>query len=71
MTPKAAARVMRFHHAMDRLQVEGGGRWAEIAADCGYYDQSHLHRDFRAYAGLTPGEVEARLLPPGLGVDGG
>jgi AraC-like DNA-binding protein len=70
VTPKAAARVMRFHHAMDRLQAEGGGRWAEIAAECGYYDQSHLHRDFRAYAGLTPGEIEARLLPPGLGVAG-
>ena len=63
VTPKAAARVMRFHHAMDRLHAHGGGRWAEIAAECGYYDQSHLHRDFRAYAGLTPGEVEARLLP--------
>ena len=70
VTPKAAARVMRFHHAMDRLQAEGGGRWAEIAAECGYYDQSHLHRDFRAYAGLTPGEIEARLLPKGLGVAG-
>lgn len=70
VTPKAAARVMRFHHAMDRLRAEGGGRWAEIAAECGYYDQSHLHRDFRAYAGLTPGEIEARLLPQGLGVAG-
>jgi AraC-like DNA-binding protein len=70
VTPKAAARVIRFHHALDRLRVEGGGRWAEIAAECGYYDQSHLHRDFRAYAGLTPGEMEARLMAQGLGVAG-
>jgi AraC-like DNA-binding protein len=70
VSPKAAARVMRFHHAIDRLKTEGGGRWAEIAAECGYYDQSHLHRDFRAYAGLTPGEIEASLLPQGLGLAG-
>jgi AraC-like DNA-binding protein len=70
VTPKAAARVMRFHHAMERLKQDGGGRWAEIAAECGYYDQSHLHRDFRDYAGLTPGEIEASLLPQGLGLAG-
>jgi AraC-like DNA-binding protein len=70
VSPKAAARVMRFHHAIERLKAEGGGRWAEIAAECGYYDQSHLHRDFRAYAGLTPGEIEASLLPEGLGLAG-
>ncbi len=29
--------------------------WAEVAADHGYYDQSHLIHDFRRYAGMTPG----------------
>ena len=54
--PKAAARVLRFHHAMERLR-EGGDRWADVALDCGYYDQPHLNREFRELAGVPPGEL--------------
>ncbi|WP_084780546.1 AraC family transcriptional regulator [Planobispora rosea] len=54
-TPKAAARVLRFEHAAARLRA--GLSPADTAAACGYYDQSHMNRDFRAMAGITPREL--------------
>ncbi|TDC27340.1 AraC family transcriptional regulator [Streptomyces sp. 8K308] len=52
LTPHRAAKLVRFHHAAHRLA--GGQSPARAAADSGYYDQSHLHRDVRAFTGDTP-----------------
>jgi AraC-like DNA-binding protein len=52
LTPKVAARVIRFDRARRLLPGRAG---AEVAARCGYADQSHLARDFIAFAGLSPG----------------
>ena len=48
--------------------LERPARFAEIAYECGYYDQAHLNRDFREFAGTTPGDYVRRLLPDGGGV---
>jgi AraC-like DNA-binding protein len=54
LPPKAAARILRFERA--RLSAERSQRpdWAEIAFECGYYDQSHLINEFRAVTDRTP-----------------
>ncbi|MEU8285959.1 helix-turn-helix domain-containing protein [Micromonospora sp. NPDC048905] len=40
--------------------------WAAVAARCGYYDQSHLIRDFHQFAGDTPAALlAARSTPSG------
>ena len=56
VTPKRYARILRFGHAVARLQRDPGADLAALAAACGYYDQPHFARDFRAFAGATPGE---------------
>ena len=53
LAPKAAARVLRFERSL-RLMRRAELSLAEVAADAGYYDQAHLNRDFRAFAGAPP-----------------
>lgn len=55
LTPKAAASLLRFHRAVDLID-RGTVPLASVAEICGYYDQAHLNRDFRAHAGCTPTE---------------
>jgi AraC-like DNA-binding protein len=60
ISPKAYARVLRFQHAHALLMEPRRGRTlADVAMDAGYYDQSHLTRDFAALAGMTPGSYAA------------
>ena len=54
MTPKLFCRVQRFSALRERIGKDLPVNWADLAADCGYFDQAHLIRDFRAFAGLTP-----------------
>src|SRR5215470_17060056 len=64
LTPKRAAQLIRFDHAAHRLAA--GHSAALVAADSGYADQSHLHRDVMAFAGVTPTAV---AVAPWLAVD--
>ena len=54
LTPKLYCRVKRFQALLDEIALGGRIEWAKVALDCGYYDQSHMIRDFRAFAGITP-----------------
>lgn len=54
ITPKAYGRIRRFQAALRRIRTGRPNNWADVAAECGYYDQAHLIRDFRAFSGLTP-----------------
>ena len=64
LTPKRAAQLVRFDHAAHRLAA--GHSAARVAADGGYADQSHLHHEVTAFAGMTP---KAIASAPWLAVD--
>jgi AraC-like DNA-binding protein len=81
LTPKAAARVIRFDRTrkllVRRLTAASPApaeyRLADLAADCGYFDQAHLAREFRALAGCPPSQwlaEEFRNVQAGAWLDG-
>jgi AraC-like DNA-binding protein len=63
LTPKAAARVLRFEAMVTRLRSGYRSGWAELALECGYFDQSHLAGEVRRLAGVTPGALLSGLRP--------
>lgn len=56
LAPKTLARIHRFRHVLAALQTDRRADWSDLACRCGYYDQSHLIRDFKAFSGVAPGE---------------
>jgi AraC-like DNA-binding protein len=60
--PKTLARVLRFRRAV-RLLRNSHLALPDIARRCGYFDQAHLNRDFRQFAGATPREFAASASP--------
>jgi AraC-like DNA-binding protein len=68
LPPKALGRVLRFERVARLLQLADEPSLAQVAYECGYYDQAHLNRDFRQFAGTTPTDYLARRLPSGGGV---
>jgi AraC-like DNA-binding protein len=48
------------------IELEGAGEqtpiaWADITADCGYFDQPHFIKEFKQFSGATPSEFVSRV----------
>jgi AraC-like DNA-binding protein len=56
VTPKLFGRMQRFQRALELTRNSARPDWADVAAACGYFDQSHLIRDFHTFSGLSPTE---------------
>ncbi len=80
LTPKRLARILRFRHATTHATAQAAAHaqrdaaqaahqlhqrgWADIALECGYYDQAHLINEFREFSGLAPSEFAAASPAP-------
>jgi len=62
--PKTFARLVRLQHALAR--ISSGEPLAAVAHACGYYDQSHMTRDFSRLAETSPAawRENAGILTP-------
>ena len=62
LSPSRRGRMRRLWEAAEGLRRGIPG--AEVAAACGYADQSHLIREFRRLWGLTPEQYRGKPVPP-------
>jgi AraC-like DNA-binding protein len=60
LAPKVWCRIQRFQRAVRQLHAGADMRWAELALECGYYDQSHFANEFRAFSGVDATTYSAR-----------
>jgi AraC-like DNA-binding protein len=58
IAPKLLARIVRFQQVFASLREEPSS-FSRVALECGYYDQPHLIRDFREFAGDAPAQLLA------------
>ncbi len=60
LAPKVWCRIQRFQRAVRQLHAGVDIPWAELALDCGYYDQSHFANEFRLFSGVDATTYSAR-----------
>jgi AraC-like DNA-binding protein len=58
LPPKLFARLIRFSNAFMIKEKKPQLNWTKIAHACGYFDQMHLIRDFKAFSGEIPSIIE-------------
>jgi AraC-like DNA-binding protein len=71
MTPKLFSRIQRFQQTRTLIQHNPSINWADLAVDLGYFDQSHLIREFLEFSGLSPTDYinrHKRFIEPNIDV---
>jgi AraC-like DNA-binding protein len=61
-TPKLFCRIQRFQGVLDVIQTSGHIEWSDIAVSCGYFDHSHLIKDFKEFTGVNPSDFVSSLV---------
>lgn len=60
ISPKVFEKFVRFQNTLNTIDRQNI-RLEELAVECGYYDQSHMIKDFKNFSGITP-EAYIKLI---------
>lgn len=61
ISPKQFETFLRFQYVLHHMKTQTK-TLEEIALECGYYDQSHMIKDFKKFSGTTP-EQYYHMIP--------
>jgi AraC-like DNA-binding protein len=59
VSPKFYSRLVRFEKAWLLKENNPNITWTQVAYECNYFDQMHLIRDFKVFAGTNPKEISS------------
>lgn len=63
ISPKAFGKFYRFQRMLNYIHDEASSaQMEELALECGYYDQSHMMKDFKKFAGMTPETYRKEIM---------
>ena len=65
LTPKRFARIVKFSAIIETLGGMERVNWSDFALACGYYDQAHFSKEFKAFTGGTATEYLRVRSPDG------
>lgn len=69
LRPKEFAAIVRFNYTHSKLKSGQFESLTQLALNCGYYDQSHMIKDFKRFSNSSPTKfLKARLLLPDIAV---
>jgi AraC-like DNA-binding protein len=68
--PKTLDRILRFQRFLELARARGVDGTSDLAVDTGYSDQSHLTREARDLAGMTPSDIREQLTLSAVRVTG-
>lgn len=71
MGPKILSRITRFSAAYRLYERHPDMTWISIAHSTGYFDQMHMVRDFKQFAGMVPTLLQSSLLNTPLRLQAG
>ncbi len=54
LAPRRLSRLLRVERLLEAIDTDRGVTWADLAAQLGWADQSHMIRDFKRHTGSAP-----------------
>ncbi len=54
LSPRRLAAILRVRRLLEEIDVAAEQDWVDLAVRHGWYDQSHMIRDFKRYTGVSP-----------------
>ncbi|MDR2011375.1 MAG: helix-turn-helix domain-containing protein [Bacteroidales bacterium] len=63
ISPAQFLKIIRFQNSLNERSLNNETSLTKLAYKCGYYDQSHMIRDYKQFSGITPLEYFAECEP--------